>query len=61
MTPNNDSPETDAPDAADDDSFDAPYAVDGDAYYPKWIHLSLRNCNCNYKIAPNTKKQYREH
>ena len=48
MTPNDDAPNADAPDAVED------YA-----YSPKFIHISLRNCksNCNRKISPNTKKQ----
>ena len=54
MTSNTDSPNSDAPDAADDDAADAPDAADDDSVYPKLIHLSLRNRN--RKISPNTKK-----
>ena len=57
MTPNTDAPNTDAPDADYDYAADAPYAAYNDAGYPKSIYLSLRNCNRNHKIDPNTKKQ----
>ena len=46
MIPNTDAPDSDAPDAADNN-----------AVYPKTIHLSLCNLNHNRKISPNTKKQ----
>ena len=60
MTPNTDAPNTDAPDSADDYSYDSPNA-DDDAAYPKLIYISLRNCNRNLKIAPNSKKQFKKH
>ena len=43
MTPN-----TDAPDADDNDYANSPYAADYDADYTKPIQLSLRNFNRNF-------------
>ena len=57
MTPNTDSPNSDAPAAADYDADDAPNDAEYDASYPKSVHLYLRNHNSNRKITPNTKKQ----
>ena len=48
---------TDAPDAANNDSVDAPHSADDYAAYTKPIHLSLHNRNRNRKIPPITKKQ----
>ena len=56
MTPSADDPGADAPDTADDDAYDDPDSAEDAAMYTKFIHLSLRNCNHNRKINPNTKK-----
>ena len=57
MTPNTDTTNTDTPGAAGDDAADAPYTSDYYAAYPKSIHLSLRNRNCNLAKSPQTQKK----
>ena len=56
MTPNTDAPDAYSPNAYKNDADKYPDADDNDANYPKSIHLSLRNCNWNRKIFPNTQK-----
>ena len=56
MTPNTDAPSAYDPDDTGDHDDDSLDAAEDDTAYTKLIHLSLCNCNINYKIVPNTKK-----
>ena len=56
ITHNTDSPNDDAPNADYDVADYVLNSDDSDSTYTKSTHLSLRNCNLNHNITPNTKK-----